>query len=587
MSDFIFSNKKIDKGILNKNIKQIYHKDSPSVNEYHGNWGSLSVSDNLYNGFQPYETAKHICIVIGGPVLTFRSNNFLTSKNLDEKNTGSKAIYERWLSGGMVWERDLSGPFAMLIVDKIIGQITFVTDMMSFIPIYLFKDSSSLMVSTHVDALAKSSNQQNNIDEISKVDFILHGSITFPFTDYELIKQVKPASVYYTGVEEDEVKSLTYWTPKEKVQYESIEQAASELRGALDRYIKFVTKDMTHIAQFISGGEDSRLLSSLLPKKIKRDSFAFLEEMNIEGKIAYKTAEAYGASFNLAKRSKTHYLDVLPACSDLVGSGSQFLNVHTMGFHKSCKLNQYVAVFGGLFSDALLKGTRIKKVLGQGVFPFLPQIKSKSDSSVSKVKNTFFKPEVIHELDKRKKQHFEYVAQYRPESVAEWVELWPISMNSNSPNLHGNRRLFRTYEPFLANEVIKISASVPQNWKLNRKLFYKTARPLFKSTKWLINSDGRWSYFPWYVNSIPQFLMWVYQQAGRKSGLVKTNHGSWADWNVVMKSKKWQATTKRYIKGLNEIESVFKQNEFPNVFESKTLTKKQKLNLLQVLYYFY
>src|SRR5699024_1263939 len=213
--------------------------------------------------------------------------------------------------------------------------------------------------------------------------------------------------------------------------------------------------------------------------------------------------------------------------------------------------------------------------------------KSKSDSSVSKVKNTFFKPEVIHELDKRKKQHFEYVAQYRPESVAEWVELWPISMNSNSPNLHGNRRLFRTYEPFLANEVIKISASVPQNWKLNRKLFYKTARPLFKSTKWLINSDGRWSYFPWYVNSIPQFLMWVYQQAGRKSGLVKTNHGSWADWNVVMKSKKWQATTKRYIKGLNEIESVFKQNEFPNVFESKTLTKKQKLNLLQVLYYFY
>src|SRR5690625_6422043 len=72
MSDFIFSNKKIDKGILNKNIKQIYHKDSPSVNEYHGNWGSLSVSDNLYNGFQPYETAKHICIVIGGPVLTIQ-----------------------------------------------------------------------------------------------------------------------------------------------------------------------------------------------------------------------------------------------------------------------------------------------------------------------------------------------------------------------------------------------------------------------------------------------------------------------------------------------------------------------------------
>ena len=92
-------------------------------------------------------------------------------------------------------------------------------------------------------------------------------------------------------------------------------------------------------------GEDSRLISALLPKDIQRDAFIFLDGMNREGKIAEKAAVAYGAEFNLATRSKTFYLDILPECTDLVGSGSQYAHVHTYKFHKSCQLDEYPAVF--------------------------------------------------------------------------------------------------------------------------------------------------------------------------------------------------------------------------------------------------
>lgn len=66
----------------------------------------------------------------------------------------------------------------------------FVTDLMSFIPLYQFIDSENVMVSSHSDALARSANQMNRIDLVSKIDFILHGVITYPYTVYKNVKQL-------------------------------------------------------------------------------------------------------------------------------------------------------------------------------------------------------------------------------------------------------------------------------------------------------------------------------------------------------------------------------------------------------------
>src|SRR5699024_1716217 len=108
MSDFIYSKKKIEESKLIKEIKAIYHQDSPIVEEFHGDWGSLAVSKNLYNGFQSYESNDHIfffmfksyeyiviiCVVISAPILCFQENSFLYKQ---WSNYGTQAIYRRWL----------------------------------------------------------------------------------------------------------------------------------------------------------------------------------------------------------------------------------------------------------------------------------------------------------------------------------------------------------------------------------------------------------------------------------------------------------------------------------------------------------
>ncbi|MDM8101201.1 MULTISPECIES: hypothetical protein [Oceanobacillus] len=578
MSDFIYSKKNVENGKLTKEIQKIYHDDKPLVKEFHGGWGSLAVSQSLYNGFQPYETKDHLFVVIGGPVLYFQDNTFLKEIYGD---IGSIAIYNRWVQGEIKWDEDLSGPFAILIVDKESYEVQVITDLMSFIPIFIYQNPKNTILSTHVDILANVSNQKDNIDIVSHADFILNSIVTFPYTVYNNIHQINPASIHYLSNEP--IETNAYWEPKEENKYRSINQAAEELRSSLKEYISRITSEVSNIAQFISGGEDSRTLSALLQGN-SRDAFIFLDHMNREGKVAKKAANAYGANFNLNTRTKTHYLEILAACSDLVGSGSQYHHAHTFGFHKTCSLNEYSAVFGGLFSDALLKGIRVKKIRGSKRFPFIPDIKNSNYSPGKSLENTLFTSDILEKLTKRRQIHLEYVKSFRKESAAEWFELWPSSMNMNIPNLHANRRLFRSYEPFMANDIVKLSAAVPQNWKLNRKLFHKSAKPFLKPTKWLIHGDGRLPYFSWYFNAFIQFVFWTSRQVGKRTGYIKGNQGPWGEWNVVLNSSDWECFLDKYSDKSNEINILFNNKDIKEIMNTDKLTIMQKVNLMQVLY---
>src|SRR5699024_9168676 len=357
-----------------------------------------------------------------GPILCFQENYFL---NKQLGNEGTQAIYTRWIEGTIQWDEDLSGPFVILIINKKTSDAFSVTDIMSFIPVYKHQTATNLMLSTHVDMLAYASDTQNEIDVVSEVDFILNGVVTYPYTTYSSIRQIQPATEHVMSKASFVLQSKRYWVPEEKYNYKTINEASNALRISLQNYVNSITKHADNVAQFISGGEDSRVLSALLAKENMQEAFVFLDKMNREGKVAKKTADVYGAKFNMLIRNKLHYLNILPPCTDLIGSGSEYKHAHTFGFHKECKLDQYSAVFGGLFSDALLKGARIKKTRGSTRFSFLPQIKRRDYSAASPLRNNVFTSKVLLELTIRRKSHLNYVQSFRNESAEEWFELWP------------------------------------------------------------------------------------------------------------------------------------------------------------------
>src|SRR5699024_5261227 len=123
----------------------------------------------------------------------------------------------------------------------------------SFIPVFSYSDSENLLLSTHVDRLASVTGQTNKIDLVSKVDFILHGVVTFPYTVYKNIFQVAPATEHYIKQNTSTWISRTYWQPRERNVYLAIDQAARDTRQGLQNYVERITNGMSQIAQFMSG----------------------------------------------------------------------------------------------------------------------------------------------------------------------------------------------------------------------------------------------------------------------------------------------------------------------------------------------
>jgi len=577
MSDFIYSTKNIDRVCMTNALHSIYEKDFPQVSYFSGSWGSLGFTKNIYNGYEPFETKQYLVVVIGGPLLTFKENSFIKQKN---SNIGTKAIFERWKSGNIIWDEDLNGPFSVLIINKTQQEVICITDIMSFIPIFKYYNNNHYTLSSHIDMISSVSKKSSDFDDVSLVDFILHGTVTFPYTIFKDIYQIQPASIHVYAQNSNELKIKSYWEPHETNKCTDMNQTAKYLRKCLNSNINMVTSQTTNIAQFISGGEDSRTLSGLL-KDINRDAYIYLDSMNREGKIAKIIADKYNANFKPTTRDQYHYLNILEKCSDLIGSGAEYHHAHTYGFHKN--LEKYDAVYGGLFSDALLKGARIKKTKLTNKFIFLPNRKNKTNLINENLSNELFDKKIIEELKERRNNHLYYIKTYRKESAEEWFELWPSSMNRNIPNIHANRRLFKSYEPFLSNEIVKVSARIPQKWKLNRNLFNMIARPYLKTSKWVLHGDGWYPYYSYKFNAIISFITWTNRQMGKRIGYIKGNQGPWASWKKIINSEKWEQKVSDYSIGLSYINKMFKEKLNDNKLKDE-LSTLQYIAFTQVLY---
>jgi hypothetical protein len=463
-----------------------------------------------------------------------------------------------------------------------------VTDLLMFIPVYQYARNGVLMLGTHVDALAKASDQTRELDQASLVDFILNDVVTYPHTVYKNILQCRPAAVhdYLPGHNKYQAKEpAIYWLPTETNPYANVNEAAQALRNGLQDYVSRVTEGMTQVAQFLSAGEDSRALAGMLPQRLKRDAFIFLDSMNREGKIAQKAAKAYDVNFLPQFRSASYYLDILPEAADLIGGGHQYFHAHSLRFHKSCRLNKYTAVFGGYSSDAFLKGDFARKRFFQVVLPFLPQFFVKGETRSKAIGSEAFANANIGIINQRRQDHMRRIRAWREESAHEWFRIWPSTMRDGIPNLFANRRLFRSYEPFMSKQVVKISAGVPIKWKLNRNLFRKAARPFLEPSRWIFHAEGYLPYYPWWVNSPIEFSVWCSRQIGTLAGLIKGNQGPWSDWRQLMEGEKWRGAVSEYSRGFEAIRDAATAVSAEQMFKKNTLRQNQKINLLQLLYF--
>ena len=592
MSDFIYSSLQQPAGILKSALNNIHLQNKPLCKEFHGEWGSIATIENHYPGFEPFQDTNFILFITGGPVLNF---NYTGYNNGLQKDYKSRAILDKWKYKKTIkWEDDLSGPFAIICIDKINKRVELVTDLLLFIPVYhsTIKNSNehNHIFGTHSDAVAIAAQRDADIDFVSACDLLLNTAIVFPYTFYKDVQLIYPSSIYRFDINDpDNLSANTYWLPVENYIYKDIHDAADYLRKNFVSTVEKITNGLDEVALFLSGGEDSRVVLSSIPAHIKKKAFIFLDSFNLEGIIAHKAAKSYGAELTIGYRNSSHYLNNLEVNNSLLGSQFNFTQLHTYGFHKTYNLSKYPVVFDGILSDTFLKGYAIKSVqnfkLRKHTLYTTLKTTSENNNYDNKFCNSFlFKDIYVEQVKLRRKAHHDIVSNFRFLSIKEWLTLWPISNLEGQAGLHGNHRLFRSYEPFTNSALIKLSASIPQDWKINRKLFHLAFKQLLRRSWYITHGENaHYPYFGAYTN-IPLKVLEATKRKLSHYNHKNMNQGPWSKWNEVINTDTMKNKVKMYSQGFSCIKTIFSEETHKNLFENNILNSKQQLILLQLLY---
>ncbi|HEY0021166.1 MAG TPA: hypothetical protein VGC13_32990 [Longimicrobium sp.] len=534
MSDFLFSTARRPDGELRRALERYVARVS-AVDERHGPWGSLAVARGPHDPPEVVvEDGGWLSVLIGDPVVRMAPEPAGISRL-----GGRRRAVHALLRGGAdaAWFDCIDSGFAALAIDTARGGGMIVTDVGSFVPVFASRgnDGGGWIAGTHVDAVARAAGRNVDIDPVSAADLLVNLTCTYPHTLYTGVRQLPPATALpfaADGAAADEPPA--YWRPAEANPYASVADAAAALREALVQQVEAICAGVPEVALLLSGGEDARAVLGAVPPGVRVRSFVYADWENREVRVARAVARAYGATLTFGQRTPDHYVDGMEAVASMIGSHNLFMDVHGWGFHERLGLRDFPVVLGGLSSDSFLKAEHAPDDAGDGGFALPPA--------------SIVRRELLDEVVTRRLAFRAWLAEWRPATAAEWEKLWPFTQRKHSANLHGNRRMFASQEPYHANAVVALAAAVPTEWKRHRRLFHAAMKPLFRRSWAVPHSRWRFPYFGAAANlPLTAGLRVTRGVRALVTGQVRARQQPWPKWRVVARSEAAVAKQQQYL----------------------------------------
>ncbi|HEY0025926.1 MAG TPA: hypothetical protein VGB24_23755 [Longimicrobium sp.] len=522
MSDFLFSTRQRPPGELQSALVRYLSHVSVSIDEWHGPWGSLAVARGHHDPVDVLvEGDGWLSVLVGEPVVHGEGEPSARSRVGDRR----RAVHRLLKSEPRhAWERSIDSGFAALAIDAAGGGMV-LTDIASFVPVFVARVADGeLVIGTHVDAVARVAERGRDIDPVSAADLAINLTCTFPNTLYRGVEQFPPATARGFGPDGAWDEEHAYWRPVERSAYRTTDQAAEALRTAVVSDVLATCEGAAEVGLLLSGGEDARAVLGAVPADVPVRAFVYADWRNREVKVAQAVARAYGAACTFGPREPDHYVNGLEPVARMIGGHNNFMDVHGWGFHERLGIRDLPVVLGGLSSDSFLKAEHAPDTAFNVDRFELPNAE-------------VIRPELRDAVIERRLQFRRWLAEFRPKTATEWEKLWPFTQRKHSANVHGNRRLFAAHEVYHAVTVVTLAASVPQEWKYNRKLFHAAMKPLFRRSWYVPHSRWRFPFFGYAANlPLSAGLRITRGVRALATGQVRARHQPWPKWRTVARS---------------------------------------------------
>jgi asparagine synthase (glutamine-hydrolysing) len=282
----------------------------------------MSIIDVSAKANQPLSSLnnKQIKIIYNGEIYNYQKlkKKLLQKGYRFKSNSDTEVILNGYIEWGENIVKLLEGMFSFVIYNEINSELFVARDPFGIKPLYIYKDTDKIIISSQVQAILKSNTINKEISQEGKASFYLWGHIIEPFTFFKYIKCID--SGYFLKIN---LKGIIT-----KKKYFSLINFYKKKNNIKDSFSKIVSDSVKKhlisdvpLGVFLSSGIDSSVIaafaSKLYKKKIKTLSIGFNQFKNTskdETKIAKKTSNFIKSShknFIIKKYNQTDYMKFL------------------------------------------------------------------------------------------------------------------------------------------------------------------------------------------------------------------------------------------------------------------------------------
>jgi asparagine synthase (glutamine-hydrolysing) len=209
-------------------------------------------------------------LVYNGEVYNYREiRDDLKTESVFRTRSDTEVVLHAWEKWGPACLERFRGMFAFALYDARQRAVFLVRDRVGIKPLYYHLSGKRLVFCSEFAPLLESGCVEREIDTDALAHFLRYQYVPTPLSIYKGIRKLEPGYVMRVDVMTGEATAQQFWDLKIRLSERSEDECLEALNAELDSTVRIYVRSDVPFGCFLSGGNDSSLVSALMARQLK------------------------------------------------------------------------------------------------------------------------------------------------------------------------------------------------------------------------------------------------------------------------------------------------------------------------------